>query len=308
MGVAHKGVSRESSPERRPPRLAPRGTEREEPRLYELDGQVALITGAGRGQGRSHAVALAAAGADVVVTDLCHDIASVPYRMADDDDLAETARLVEKVGGRAMAITSDVRDRALMEGVVEQAVGEFGRIDIVVANAGICGFGEMPLLTAEQWDDMLAVNLTGVFNTFRAVVPHMVERRYGRLVAISSGAGRTGVPHLSHYAATKWAVIGFVKSVALEVAAHGITANVVCPATVDTPMVHNEALYSLFAPDVVSPTKELVQPRYEAMNPMRVAWLDPQEISNAVLFLVSDRSGFISGETIEVSAGGSAQR
>ena len=195
-----------------------------------------------------------------------------------------------------------------MEAVVQQALAEFGRIDIVVANAGICGFGAMPSLTEQQWDDMVAVNLTGVFNTFRAVVPHMLERRYGRLVAISSGAGRTGVPHLSHYAATKWGLIGFVKSVALEVAAFGITANVVCPATVDTPMVHNEALYSLFAPDVAAPTKELVRPRYETMNPMKVAWLDPQEITNAVLFLVSDRSSFISGETIEVSAGGSAQR
>jgi SDR family mycofactocin-dependent oxidoreductase len=274
----------------------------------ELDGRVALITGAARGQGRSHAVAMADAGADVVVTDLCADIGSVPYGLADAHDLEETAHLVEKSGRRALAVEADVRNREAMKVAVAQAIDELGKVDIVVANAGICGFGLMPELTEPQWDDMLAVNLTGVFNTFRAVVPHMIERRYGRLVATSSGAGRTGAPHLSHYAATKWGVIGFVKSVALEVAAHGITANVVCPATVDTPMVHNEALYSLFAPDIEAPNKEAVRPRYEAMNPMRVAWLDPQEISNAVLFLASDRSAFISGETIEVSAGGSAQR
>jgi SDR family mycofactocin-dependent oxidoreductase len=274
----------------------------------ELAGRVALVTGAARGQGRSHAVALAEAGADVVVTDLGADIASVPYELATADDLEETARLVEKAGSRVIAAEADVRDRTVMQEVVAQAIAELGKVDIVVANAGVCGFGAMPELTEQQWDDMLAVNLTGVFNTFRAVVPHMIERRYGRLVATSSGAGRTGAPHLSHYAATKWGVIGFVKSVALEVATHGITANVVCPATVDTPMVHNEALYSLFAPDISAPSKESVRPRYEALNPMGVAWLDPQEISNVVLFLASDRSAFISGETIEVSAGGSAQR
>jgi SDR family mycofactocin-dependent oxidoreductase len=251
---------------------------------------------------------MADAGADVVVTDLCADISSVPYGLAAAADLEETAKLVEKTGRRVLAIEADVRDRDAMEAAVGRAIVELGQLDIVVANAGICGFGPMPELSAQQWDDMLAVNLTGVFNTFRAVVPHMVERRYGRLVATSSGAGRTGVPHLSHYATTKWGVIGFVKSVALEVAAHGITANVVCPATVDTPMVHNEALYSLFAPDVATPSMEAVRPRYEALNPMGVAWLDPQQISNAVLFLVSDRSAFVSGETIEVSAGGSAQR
>ena len=276
--------------------------------MGELDGRVALVTGGARGQGRSHAIALAEAGADVVVTDVCADIDSVPYGLGTSAELAETARFVEKAGRRSLVIDADVRDRDAMVDVVEQTIGELGNLDIVVANAGVCGFGAMPALTAAQWDDMLAVNLTGVFNTFRAAVPHMVDRGHGRLVATSSGAGRTGTPYLSHYAATKWGVIGFVKSVALEVAAHGITANVVCPATVDTPMVHNRALYSLFAPDITEPTKDAVAERYEALNPMRVAWLDPQEITNAVMFLVSDRAAFISGETIEISAGGSAQR
>jgi SDR family mycofactocin-dependent oxidoreductase len=276
--------------------------------MGELGGRVALVTGGARGQGRSHAIALAEAGADVVVTDLCTDIGSVPYGLGTSAELAETARFIEKAGRRAVVIEADVRGRDAMERVVQQAIGELGGLDIVVANAGVCGFGSMPSLTAAQWDDMLAVNLTGVFNTFRAAVPHMIECGYGRLVATSSGAGRTGTPRLSHYAATKWGVIGFVKSVALEVAVHGITANVVCPATVDTPMVHNEALYSLFAPDIGEPTKESVAERYETLNPMRVAWLDAQEITNAVMFLVSDRATFISGETIEISAGGSAQR
>jgi SDR family mycofactocin-dependent oxidoreductase len=276
--------------------------------MPELSGRVAVVTGAARGQGRSHAQALAEAGADVVITDIGHDIDSVPYALAREDDFAETARLVEKAGRRAVTVRADVRRRDDMERVVATALDELGGLDIVVANAGICGFGLMPTLTAAQWDDMLAVNLTGVFNTFRAAVPHLVGQGHGRLIATSSGAGRTGTPNLSHYAATKWGVIGFVKSVALEVASSSVTANVVCPATVDTPMVHNEALYSLFAPDIEVRTKDAVRPRYEAMNPMRVPWLDPIEISHAVLFLASDRAGFISGETIEVSAGGSAQR
>ncbi len=276
--------------------------------MPELTGRVAVVTGAARGQGRSHAQALAEAGADVVLTDVCRDIGSVPYPLATEDELTETARLVEKSGRRAVVVTADVRRRDDMERVIATALEELGGLDIVVANAGICGFGQMPTLTEAQWDDMLAVNLTGVFNTFRAAVPHLVAQGRGRLIATSSGAGRTGTPNLSHYAATKWGVIGFVKSVALEVAASGVTANIVCPATVDTPMVHNEALYSLFAPDIEVRTKDAVRPRYEAMNPMRVPWLDPIEISHAVLFLASDRAGFISGETIEVSAGGSAQR
>jgi NAD(P)-dependent dehydrogenase (short-subunit alcohol dehydrogenase family) len=139
-------------------------------------------------------VALAGAGADVVVTDVCADIASVPYALGTRPELDETAQLVERAGRRALAFDADVRDRDAVHAVVSEAVAAFGKVDIVVANAGICGFGAMPELTAEQWDDMLAVNLTGVFNTFRAAVPHMVERGYGRLVATSSGAGRTGTP------------------------------------------------------------------------------------------------------------------
>ncbi len=155
---------------------------------------------------------------------------------------------------------------------------------------------------------MLAVNLTGVFNTFRAAVPHMIECGYGRLVATSSGAGRTGTPHLSHYAATKWGVIGFVKSVALEVAAHGITANVVCPATVDTPMVHNKALYSLFAPDIAEPTKDSVaratRRSTRCASPGSIRRRSPTPCCSSR----PTAATFISGETIEISAGGSAQR
>jgi SDR family mycofactocin-dependent oxidoreductase len=276
--------------------------------MGELSGRVALVTGAGRGQGRAHAVALADAGADVVAVDICRDVASIHYPMSTENDLAETVQLVEKSGRRAIGITADVRDSAAMEAAAARAIAELGGLDIAIANAGICGFNPMTELRRDQWDDMLAINLTGVFNTFRAVVPHMVERGAGRLVATSSGAGKSGLPNLAHYSATKWGVIGFVKSVALELAQTGITANVVCPATVDTPMVHNAPLYSIFAPDVAEPDRETVRPMYAAMNPMRVPWIDPEDVTHAVMFLVSDKARYISGETIEISAAGSAQR
>ncbi len=276
--------------------------------MGELSGRVALVTGAARGQGRAHALALAEAGADVVAVDICDDIASVHYSMSTEDDLTETVQLIEKLGGKGLAITADVRDDQAMQAAAARTVAELGRLDIAIANAGICGFNPMTELRRDQWDDMLAVNLTGVFNTFRAVVPHMVERGSGRLVATSSGAGKSGLANLAHYSATKWGVIGFVKSVALELAQSGITANVVCPATVDTPMVHNAPLYSIFAPDVDEPDRETVRPMYAAMNPMRVPWIDPEDVTHAVMFLVSDKARYISGETIEISAAGSALR
>jgi SDR family mycofactocin-dependent oxidoreductase len=274
--------------------------------MGKLDGRVAVITGGARGQGRAHAEVLAGEGADIVVCDLAEQIASVPYAMATEDDLAETVRLVEKTGRRCVATRADVRSTDDMDAVVALALREFGQIDILVANAGICGFGKFWELTDEQWDDMIATDLTGVFKSMRAVVPHMIERSYGRIVATSSMGGRMGNPNLAHYVAAKWGVIGLVKTLALEVADRGITVNAVCPASVDTPMVHNDALYGLFAPDLDHPTKEQVEPRYTAMNPIPVPWVDPHEISRAVLYLVEEGARYISGSTLDVACGGTA--
>jgi SDR family mycofactocin-dependent oxidoreductase len=274
--------------------------------MGSLDGRVALVTGAARGQGRAHAEVLAAAGADVVVCDLAAPIATVPYELATEDDLAETVRLVEKTGRRCVSGRADVRSTADLAAVVDLALRELGHIDILVANAGICGFGKFWELTDEQWDDMIAVDLTGVFKSMRAVVPHMIERGYGRIVATSSMGGRMGNPNLAHYVAAKWGVIGLVKTLALEVADKGITVNAVCPASVDTPMVHNDALYGLFAPDLTNPTKEQVEPRYAAMNPIPVPWVDPHEVSRAVLYLVEEGARFVSGSTLDVACGGTA--
>jgi SDR family mycofactocin-dependent oxidoreductase len=272
----------------------------------ELDGKVALVTGGARGQGRVHAVTLATRGCDVAVCDIAAPVATVPYDLASPGDLAETARLVEGEGRRCLSVVADVRDSAGVRSAVDATVTAFGRLDILVANAGICSFAPVAELSDEAWEEMVATNLTGVFKTVRAVIPHMVRAGSGRIVATSSMGGRMGMPNLAHYVAAKWGVIGLIKSVALEVAPHGVTANVVCPATVDTPMAHNPAMYGLFCPDLVDPGRDDVRAAYERMNPMRVPWLDPHDVAAAVAFLVSDSARHISGATIEVSAGGSA--
>ncbi|MFZ9158512.1 MAG: mycofactocin-coupled SDR family oxidoreductase [Ilumatobacteraceae bacterium] len=271
-----------------------------------VEGRVALVTGAARGQGRAHAIALAAEGADVVVTDLCADIATVPYPLGTEAELAETVALVEATGRRCLAMTADVRDSDAMGLVVDAALDAFGTIDICVANAGVTGYGRFHELDDQTWNDMIDVDLTGTFKTIRAVVPTMLERRYGRIIATSSMAGRMGNANLAHYVAAKWGVIGMVKSLAMEVANKGITVNAVAPAAVDTPMLHNEAMYRLFCPDMDGPTREDVTPRYQAMNRLGVAWMDPSEVSRAVLFVAADAAGAMTGQVIEVSLGSSA--
>jgi SDR family mycofactocin-dependent oxidoreductase len=275
--------------------------------MGKLDGQVAFITGGARGQGRSHALALAGEGADIAICDIAAQLETVPYPLAGEDDLAETVRQVEALGRRCVAVKADVRSTEEIEGAVEEALTELGRIDILLANAGVCGFGAFWEISDQMWDEMVDTDLTGVFKSMRAVVPHMIDRGYGRIVATSSMGGRMGNPNLAHYVAAKWGVIGLVKTLALEVADKGITVNAVCPATVDTEMVHNDALYGLFAPDIESPTKEQVEPRYTAMNPIPVPWTPPEEISAAVMYLVSAEARLVTGTTLDVCMGASAR-
>jgi SDR family mycofactocin-dependent oxidoreductase len=272
-----------------------------------LDEQVAFITGGARGQGRSHALALAREGADIAICDIARPIASVPYPLADEDDLLETKRQVEELGRRCHAVVADVRSTIEIETAVAEAVAELGRLDIVLANAGICGFGAFAEITDEMWDDMIGIDLTGVFKTLRATVPHLVARGAGRIVATSSMGGKMGNPNLAHYVAAKWGVIGLVKTLALEVADKGVTVNAICPATVDTEMVHNDALYGLFAPDLEAPTKADVEPRYTAMNPVPEPWTPVEEISAAILYLVSPAARMVTGTTLDVCMGASAR-
>jgi SDR family mycofactocin-dependent oxidoreductase len=275
--------------------------------MGQLDNRVALVTGGARGQGRTHAVALAAEGATVVVCDIAAQIATVPYPMATPGDLAETVDMVRTQGGTIRGVVADVRDTAQVERVVADIIDEFGRIDILIANAGICGFRPIEQITDEEWADMLETNLGGVFRCMRAVLPHMRTAGYGRIVTISSGAGRGGMHDLGHYAASKWGLIGLTKTLALEVATQGITANVVCPTTVATPMVHNKASYAVFCPDIETPTIDDVRPRLARMSPMRVAWIEPEDVTRAVMYLVTD-PGHTSGSVIDVNLATSASR
>ncbi len=273
----------------------------------DLGGRVAMVTGAARGQGRAHAQALAAAGATVVLTDIAAQIDSIPYRMSTTADLDDAVAATAAGGGRAEGAVCDVRDGAAVADLVAGVLRRHGRLDVLVANAGICGFGPVDALTDDEWADMLATNLTGVFHCLRAAVPPMRAAGFGRIVAIASGAARGGMAALSHYSASKWGVIGLVKSVALETATAGITANVVCPTTVRTPMVDNDSTFRTFRPDLAEPTAADVLPVLERTNPMGTAWLDPEDVTRTVMHLVTD-PGVISGSVFEVNLATSAAR
>jgi NAD(P)-dependent dehydrogenase (short-subunit alcohol dehydrogenase family) len=226
--------------------------------------------------------------------------------MASPDDLAETERLVLGQGRRCASYQADVRDLPALQQIADETVEKWGRIDVLLANAGILTFGAIGEMSPEVWDEMIGINLTGVFNTFRAVVPHMARAGYGRIVATSSAAGHIGMQTLGHYGAAKWGVIGLVKATALETVDQGITVNAVTPAMVDTPMVRNDDFRSFFLPDVSDPTEEEIREAY-TMGPMNVPWLDPVDVSRTVLFLVSPESRYITGETIGPLLGMGAQ-
>ncbi len=271
--------------------------------MTNLSGHVALVTGAARGQGRSHAIALARAGARLVLVDIASDIATVPYPLGTAAELRETEAMVQEIGQECLSFVADIRDTAAMTNVVDTTLDTFGRLDICVANAGVVGFGRFWELTDDQWCTMIDTNLNGAFKTVRAVVPHMLERNHGRIIIVSSMSGRMGNANLAHYVASKWGLIGMAKSLAIEVAGRGITVNALCPTSVDTPMLHNPAMYSLFCPDLETPTRDDVMPRYAAMNKLGRPWLSAEEVSHAVLYLCDEKAAAVTGQAIEISLG-----
>jgi (+)-trans-carveol dehydrogenase len=271
-----------------------------------LQGKVAFVTGAARGQGRAHAVRLAEEGADIIALDLAGPVASMSYPMGTAAELAETVGLVEATGRRIVARKADVRDRDAVAAVVDEGVDAFGRLDIVCANAGISP-PTRPLwkIPVDEWRDVLDINLTGAWNTVSVAVPHMLGfRNGGSIVFISSGAGLKGVPHLGGYSAAKAGVVSLAKTLANELAHRGIRVNALAPGTVDTPMVTaNTEQFALFRPDLADPTLDDCVEAFRQMMPMGQPWIDAVDVANALLFLASDESRYITGVVLPVDQG-----
>ncbi len=268
-----------------------------------LDGKVALITGAARGQGRAHAVTCAREGADVIVVDINDQIATVPYKMAAPDDLAETVRQVEALDRRAVSLTVDVRDQAQLDEAVSRGLAEFGQIDILIANAGIWTMAPFWELTDEQWDDMIGVNLTGVWKAAKAVAPHMIERQTGSIVITSSTNGLEAGLNYAHYVAAKHAVIGLMKNIALELAPHGIRCNSINPGAIKTPMTDHQGAWDMFAGHEGGTEADMLEGGYGFAALKGTTFMDPQVIADTALYLNSDLAAKVTGVTIPVDAG-----
>ncbi len=273
--------------------------------MGRVEGKVAFITGAARGQGRSHAVRLAEEGADIIAIDICEAIPENNYPPATEEDLAETVRMVEALDRRIVAEKADVRDFDQLKAVVDKGVAELGRLDIVSANAGIGGtFGKSEDIPDDQFMNMVDINLTGVWRTCKAAIPHIkAGGRGGCIVLTSSDAGLFAYENISHYVSAKHGVVGLMRTLALELAPDMIRVNSIHPTTVNTPMVNNEATFKLFRPDLEHPTLEDFGEAAKVMNALPIPYVEPIDISNALLWLASDEARYVTGVALPVDAG-----
>ena len=271
-----------------------------------VEGKVAFITGAARGQGRSHAVRLAQEGADIIAVDICGPIDTVNMiPPATPEDLAETADLVKGFDRRIVTAEVDVRDYDAVKAAVDSGVEQLGGLDIIVANAGIGNGGNTLDKTSEEdWTAMIDINLGGVWKTVKAGVPHILAGgRGGSIILTSSVGGLKAYPHTGHYVAAKHGVVGLMRTFAVELGQHNIRVNSVHPTNVNTPLFMNEGTMKLFRPDLENPGPEDLLPIGQLMHTLPVGWVEPVDISNAVLFLASDEAGYITGEEIDINGG-----
>jgi (+)-trans-carveol dehydrogenase len=274
----------------------------------KLEGKVAFITGAARGQGRSHAVRLAQEGADIIAVDLCAQVASVPYPMATPQDLDQTVKEVEALDRRIVATQVDVRDYDALKQALDDGVAQLGRLDVVSANAGIVSYGRAEELAEQTWQDVIDTDLTGEWHAAKAAIPHLrAGGRGGSIILTSSDAGLKASQNLAHYVAAKHGVIGLMRTLALELAPDFIRVNALAPTTVDTPMVMNEATYRLFRPDLENPTADDMAGPATALNVLPIPWVEPVDISNALVFLASDQARYVTGVVLPVDAGAAIQ-
>ncbi|WP_428935682.1 mycofactocin-coupled SDR family oxidoreductase [Streptomyces sp. ACT015] len=268
-------------------------------------GKVAFVTGAARGQGRSHAVRLAEEGADIIAVDFTAKVDTVPYPLATAGDLAETVRLVEATGRRIIAGDADVRDLAALGKVVDQGVAELGRLDIVLANAGIFSPASTLEMSEQTWQDMIDINLTGVWKTLKASVPHIIEGgRGGAVVITSSVMAFHAQEYIAHYSAAKAGVVMLMKVMAKELASHNIRVNTVNPTTVATDMILNDAIFQAFRPELENPTRADFEEAARSLNALPIAAVEAQDVTETVLHLVADSGRYITGTTNLVDAGG----
>jgi SDR family mycofactocin-dependent oxidoreductase len=275
--------------------------------MGRVAGKVALVTGAARGQGRSHCQLLAAEGADIVAIDICHDIENLGYPMGTSEELAETIRLVEKEDRRIIAREADVRDAAALERIVEDAYAEFGKIDIVCANAGIVHYARTWEIEEELWDMQVDVIMKGVWQTCKAVVPRMIEANNGGSIVITSSLlGLCGEGNTAAYSAAKAGNVAMAQALAKEVAPYGIRVNTIHPTAVNTDInnKHHQAK-QLFRPDITDrePTQEEFGEACATMNLLPIPWVESIDISYAVLYLASEESRYVTGLKMSVDAG-----
>jgi SDR family mycofactocin-dependent oxidoreductase len=265
--------------------------------MGKLEGKVAFITGAGRGQGRAHAITMAREGADIVALDVCHDLPYPRYHLATTDDLHETARQIRELGHSVIEVVADVRNAQDMQEAVQKAVETFGHIDVLVCNAGIADMALTWDITEEWWDTMLDVNLKGYWLAAKYVVPQMLAQNTGgRIIMTSSVAGLRGEPGMAHYCASKWGVIGLAKSLAHELAQYNITVNTLHPTAVDTEIITGMA-------KAAEMSKEALVDFIFLGHMMPVKLIDADDVANAALWLASDEARFITGQTMKIDAG-----